>query len=329
MKRILVTGGAGYIGSHFIKAYLDRFPDEQVVAVDNLSEGHTEALAWSDRIHFENEDIGNTDALISIFQRHNIQTVVHFAASTYVGESQTQPAKYFHNNCIQTLKMFQAMEQTGVKEIVFSSTCATYGNPVALPLNETHPQQPINVYGSTKLMTEQALRAYSLAQGWSYVTLRYFNACGADESGLLGECHEPETHLIPLVLEVAAGKRAAIQVYGDDYETPDGTCIRDYIHVNDLAQAHIKAIDFLRKNQGGECFNLGTTHGSSVLEVIQACEEVTGRIIPVEFSPRRPGDPPILVANADKAQKLLGWTTEYTLKRSVETAWQWMQNPKF
>jgi len=326
---ILVTGGAGYIGSHFIKTYLNEFPLQRIVAVDNLSTGHAEALAFSDRIIFENEDIGNTEAMKAIFERHQVRTVVHFAASTYVGESQTQPGKYFHNNCIQTLNMFHAMEQAGVKEIVFSSTCATYGNPVYLPLDEAHPQQPINVYGSTKLMTEQALRGYSLAQGWSYVALRYFNASGADENGLLGESHDPETHLIPLVLDVAAGKRASIKVFGNDYETPDGTCIRDYIHVNDLAKAHIKAIDFLRKNPGGECFNLGTTTGSSVMEVITACEQLTGRKIQVELAERRPGDPPILVANADKAKKLLGWSTEYSLNQSVETAWEWTQNPKF
>lgn len=326
---ILVTGGAGYIGSHFIKTYLDEFPTQNIVAVDNLSTGHAKALAFSDKIIFEQEDIGNTQAMKGIFEKHQVRTVVHFAASTYVGESQIQPGKYFHNNCIQTLKMFQAMELTGVKEIVFSSTCATYGNPAYIPLDEAHPQQPINVYGSTKLITEQALRAYSLAQGWSYVALRYFNASGADESGLLGESHDPETHLIPLVLDVAAGKRISIKVFGNNYETPDGTCIRDYIHVNDLAKAHIKAIDFLRKSPGGEYFNLGTTKGSSVLEVITACEQVTGRKIQVEFAERRPGDPPILVANADKAKKLLGWKTEYSLVQSVETAWEWAQNPKF
>lgn len=325
----LVTGGAGYIGSHFIKRYLDTMPGEEVVTVDNLSEGHADALKFSPRIHFERQDIGNTDALVEIFRKYQVETVIHFAASCYVGESQQDPAKYFQNNCIHTLNMFKAMQICNVRQIVFSSTCATYGNPEYMPLDEQHPQKPINVYGSTKLMTEQALRAYSIAQGWSYVALRYFNASGADESGLIGEHHDPETHLIPLVLQTALGKRNAIQIYGNDYETPDGTCIRDYIHVNDLASAHIAAIDYLRKNPGGEAFNLGTTTGSSVLEVINTCREVTGRDIPVEYVERRPGDPPMLVANADKANQLLGWKTEYDLKRTVQSAWQWEQSPRF
>lgn len=325
----LVTGAAGYIGSHFVKAYLEAFPNEELVAVDNLSEGHEDALNFSDRIRFEKQDIGNTEAMIEIFRKYDVQTVIHFAASCYVGESQENPAKYFQNNTIHTLNMFKAMQEVGVKQIVFSSTCATYGNPEYTPLDEDHPQKPINVYGSTKLMTEQALRAYSLAQGWSYVALRYFNASGADESNLIGEHHDPETHLIPLVLQTALGKRKAIQVYGDDYDTPDGTCIRDYIHVNDLASAHIAAIDYLRKHPGGECFNLGTTTGSSVLEVINMCKEVTGRDIPVEVVARRPGDPPMLVANADKAERLLGWKTKYDLRRIVETAWKWEQTTRF
>jgi UDP-glucose 4-epimerase len=325
----LVTGAAGYIGSHFVKRYLETFPDAEIVAVDNLSEGHQEALAFSDRIHFVQEEIGNTPAMAALLKKYGVQTVIHFAASAYVGESQEQPAKYFNNNCIQTLNLLKAMEETGVKEMVFSSTCATYGDPERIPIDESHPQRPINVYGTTKLMTEQALRAYALAQGWSYVALRYFNASGADESGLIGEHHDPETHLIPLVLQAALGKRKAIQVFGNDYDTPDGTCIRDYIHVNDLADAHIKAIDYLRRHPGGEVFNLGTTTGSSVLEVINACREVTGREIPVEYAARRPGDPPRLVANADKAEKLLGWKTRYDLRRVIETAWQWEQSKRF
>ncbi len=325
----LVTGGAGYIGSHFIKTYLNRFPESEIVAVDNLSQGHAGALSMSSRIHFEQEDIGNTEAMVEILRKYEIKTVIHFAANCYVGESQENPAKYFQNNCIHTLNLFKAMQICGVKQIVFSSTCATYGNPVYSPLDEQHPQNPINVYGSTKLMTEQALRAYSLAQGWSYVALRYFNAAGADESGLIGERHDPETHLIPLILQTALGKRKAVQIYGNDYDTPDGTCIRDYIHVNDLATAHIAAIKYLRENPGGEIFNLGSTRGSSVLDVINTCRKVTGRDIPVEYSARRPGDPPLLVANAEKAQRLLGWTTRYDLRQIVETAWQWEQHPQF
>ncbi len=325
----LVTGGAGYIGSHFIKAFLDVFQDDNIIAVDNLTEGHASALSFSNRIHFEQEDIGNTEAMVRIFRKYDIKTIIHFAASCYVGDSQINPAKYFHNNCIQTLNMFKAMEICGIRQILFSSTCATYGNPQYLPLNEVHPQQPINVYGSTKLMTEQALRAYSIAQGWSYVALRYFNASGADESGIIGESHDPETHLIPLILKTALGKRKALQIFGNDYETPDGTCIRDYIHVNDLASAHIAALSYLRNHPRGESFNLGTTNGSSVLEVINMCKKVTGLDIPVEYVPKRPGDPPVLVANADKARELLGWKTSYDMQSIVQTAWHWEQNRRY
>jgi UDP-glucose 4-epimerase len=325
----LVTGAAGYIGSHVVKAYLDQFPQEDIVAVDNLSEGHAEALRFSPRIHFAQEDVGHCEGMKALLGRYEIDTVIHFAASCYVGESQTDPAKYFRNNVVQTLNLLDVMQECGVRRMVFSSTCATYGNPQVLPIDEQHPQLPINVYGATKLMVEQALRAYSLAQGWSYVALRYFNASGADESGLLGEQHNPETHLIPLILQVALGQRDAIRIYGQDYETPDGTCIRDYIHVNDLATAHIQAIRYLDENPGGAAFNLGTTVGSSVLEVINMCREVTGREIPIEAVARRAGDPPVLVANADKAQRLLGWTPHYDLRKIVETAWAWEQSAHF
>jgi UDP-glucose 4-epimerase len=321
----LVTGGAGYIGSHFIKRYLETFPTERIVTVDNLSEGHAELLKFSDRIDFHKVDIGDRDAMKAIFKQYGVQTVIHFAASAYVEVSQKQPELYFQNNCIQTLHLLEAMEACGVREMVFSSTCASYGNPQTVPLEESHPQLPINVYGVTKLMTEQALRGYALSKNWSYVCLRYFNASGADESGLLGECHEPETHLIPLILQTAQKKRASIKVYGSDYDTADGTCVRDYIHVNDLADAHIKAIDYLQKHEGGEAFNLGTTTGSSVREVIDMCKQVTGLEILVEEAERRSGDPAILVANADKAEKLLGWKAQYTLQKIVETAWQWEQ----
>lgn len=325
----LVTGAAGYIGSHFLKQALDAFPNEAFVAVDNLSEGHIEALHFSDRLHFERENIGDTAAMTAIFRKYPIERVIHFAASCYVEESQRDPEKYFHNNCVNSLRMFQTMQTAGVRQLVFSSTCATYGIPEVTPINESHPQNPINVYGSTKLMVEQALRAYALAKGWSYVILRYFNAAGADESGTLGEHHEPETHLIPLALQTALGKRKAVRIFGDDYDTQDGTCIRDYIHVNDLAAAHIAAIDHLRKNPGGDVFNLGTNTGSSVAEVIRTCREVTGREIPVEVAARRAGDPPVQVANSDKAARLLGWKPTYDLQRIIETAWQWEQGPRF
>jgi UDP-glucose 4-epimerase len=326
---ILVTGGAGYIGSHFVKVYLDQHPGSEVVVVDNLSEGHREALAFSDKIHLVPENIGNPEGMKAVFARYAVEAVVHFAASCYVGESQENPTKYFHNNDINTLHLLAAMEAAGVTKLVFSSTCATYGNPVRLPIDETHPQQPINVYGLTKLIIEMALKAYCERLNWRVTALRYFNAAGADDSGLLGEHHDPETHLIPLVLKVAHGERAAAEIYGDDYDTPDGTCIRDYIHVNDLADAHCRALNKLESQTGFEAVNLGTTTGASVKEVIDLCREITGHAIPVNVTPRRPGDPATLVANADKAFSLLGWKTQYDLRRIIETAWAWEQNPQF
>jgi UDP-glucose 4-epimerase len=294
-----------------------------------LSEGYQEAVSHSPRIHFAEANIGDEKAMEAVFKKYAVQGVIHFSASCYVGESQEKPEKYFQNNVVNTLSLLNTMENCGVRKMVFSSTCATYGHPHYMPIDEQHPQAPINVYGSTKLMVEQALRAYSLSKGWSYVALRYFNAAGADESGLLGECHDPETHLIPLTLQVATGQRKNISAFGTDYDTPDGTCIRDYIHVNDLADAHLKAINYVEAHPGGQAFNLGTTNGSSVLEVINACREVTGHEIPVVYGPRRDGDPARLVANAEKAEKLLGWKTQYDLKRIVETAWQWEQNKRF
>ncbi len=319
----LVTGGAGYIGSHFIKKYLTLYPDAEIVAVDNLSEGHEQALGFSPNIHFVKQDIGDTEAMIAIFKKFNVKTVIHFAASCYVGESQEKPAKYFQNNVIQTLNMLNAMEACDIKRMVFSSTCATYGDPDYTPIDENHPQRPINVYGSTKLMTEQALRAYAIAQGWSYVALRYFNASGADESGLIGEHHDPETHLIPLVLQVALGQRSHITIFGDDYPTPDGTCIRDYVHVDDLASAHLAALEQLGPGVAFK-LNLGTGRGASVREVIEACRRVTGHAIPAEVGLRRPGDPPELVADSTRAQSELSWRPQYNdIESIVRTAWGW------
>jgi UDP-glucose 4-epimerase len=325
----LVTGGAGYIGSHFVKTYLERFPDEALVVVDNLSEGYAEAVAYSDRIHLVREDIGDTDAMERVLRDYAVDAVIHFAANINVGESHHHPAKYFQNNVVQSLNLFRAMEQAGVRKIVFSSTCATYGMPEYLPLDERHPQKPINVYGVTKLMVENALRGYEMSKGWSYVAFRYFNAAGADESGLIGERHEPETHLIPLVLKAALGQRPAIQVFGEDYDTRDGTCIRDYIHVNDLAIAHCDALGYMAQYPGGDAFNLGTTTGNTVWEVIRACEEVLGKKVPVEVVERRPGDPAVLVANADKANQLLGWTARYNLHEIIASAWKWEQSPGY
>lgn len=326
---ILVTGGAGYIGSHFIKAYLDQNPGVEVAVVDNLSEGHSEALSFSKQIHLIQEDIGHLEGIKAVFQRYPIDAVVHFAASCYVGESQENPSKYFRNNVINSLTLFEAMALSGVRKVVFSSSCASYGNPMKETLDENHPQNPINVYGQTKWMIEQALASYAETLGWSYIALRYFNAAGADESGLLGERHDPETHLIPLVLKAAMGKLPGVKIYGDDYETRDGTCIRDYIHVNDLALAHCQALSRLKTQQGGEAINLGTRYGASVKEIVAMCQEVTGRQIEVKNAPRRDGDPPVLVANAEKAKQLLGWQPQYNLQRILQTAWDWEQNPRY
>lgn len=326
---IMVTGGAGYIGSHFVKTYLEQNPQSDVVVVDNLQTGHREAVGAAGRAHLVVADIGNRDQMRAVFERYPVEALVHFAASCYVGESQENPTLYFHNNVINTLQLMAAMEEAGLTRLLFSSTCATYGNPVQVPMDETHPQNPINVYGQTKLMMEMAMRSYCERLGWHVAALRYFNAAGADSDGLIGECHDPETHLIPLVLQTALGQRAAIDIYGDTYDTPDGTCIRDYIHVTDLADAHCRALKKLETQAGFEAFNLGTTTGTSVKAVIDLCREVTGREIPVRLAPPRPGDPPMLVANADKAREGLGWTTQRDMRTIIETAWNWAQNPRF
>ena len=326
---ILVTGGAGYVGSHFVLTYLARNPHAEVVVVDNFAEGHKEALPSSDRVRIVPEDIGDREAMRTVIAQFPITAVVHFAAFCYVGESQAKPAKYFHNNVVNTMSLLSVMEELGVKKFVFSSSCATYGKPVSVPIDESHVQDPINVYGTTKLMTEQALRSLVSASGWSFVALRYFNAAGADDSGRIGESHDPETHIIPLALQTAAGKREFVEVYGDDYDTADGTCIRDYIHVNDLAIAHCQALERVDSPQIQDAVNLGTTHGASVQEVIAMCKQVSGRDIPVRVAPRRPGDPSVLVAANEKARSLLGWEPTYDLRRIIETAWRWEQNRRY
>jgi len=319
---ILVTGGAGYVGGHFLRTFLAGNKDTEVVVVDNLSEGHQRLLP-ARGIHFFKEDIGNVPAIEAIVSRFPIEAIVHFAASAYVGESQSDPFKYFGNNVAQSLKLFEAMERRGVTKIVFSSTCATYGNPQYVPLDEKHPQCPVNVYGTTKLMVEQALKALANSRGWSCIFLRYFNAAGAHSSGEIGEDHQPETHLIPLALKVASGELESVKIYGNDYETPDGTCIRDYIHVTDLARAHLRALDLVQKQQMVEGINLGTEKGASVKEVIDRCENVTGKKIATTIAPRRPGDPPVLVANAKRAQDLLNWRAQFDLEGIIHSAWQW------
>jgi UDP-glucose-4-epimerase GalE len=316
--RILVTGGAGYIGSHAVRLFLDRGHDVRVY--DNLSMGHRAAVP-ADRLVVA--DLGDAHRLDQVLVEHRTEAVVHFAAFAFVGESVADPAKYYRNNVVNTLTLLDALRRHGVKRFVFSSTCATYGIPQTVPLTEDEPQKPINPYGNGKLAVEFALADYAAAYGWGFAALRYFNAAGASPEGTIGEDHDPETHLIPLVLQAAAGLRPAIQVFGTDYPTPDGTCVRDYIHVDDLAEAHLLALEKLAPGVGLK-LNLGTGRGYTVREVIRVAEEVTGRKVPVQESARRPGDPPVLVAAADRARRELGWQPGYTeLRPIVETAWNW------
>jgi UDP-glucose 4-epimerase len=316
--RILVTGGAGYIGSHAVRLFLSRGHDVRVY--DNLSAGHRAAVP-ADRLIAA--DLAEVHRLDQAFVEHRIEAVVHFAAFALVGESVTNPAKYYQNNLVNTLTLLDAVRRHGVKRFVFSSTCATYGVPLVVPITEDEKQKPINPYGNGKLAVEFALADYAVAYGWGCAALRYFNAAGAAPDGSIGEDHDPETHLIPLVLQAAAGQRPAIQVFGTDYPTPDGTCVRDYIHVDDLAEAHLLALEKLSPGVALQ-LNLGTGRGYSVREVIRVSEEVTGRKVPVQEGPRRAGDPPVLVAAADRARRELNWTPHYAeLKPIVETAWNW------
>jgi UDP-glucose-4-epimerase GalE len=316
--RILVTGGAGYIGSHAVRLFLERGHD--VWVYDNLSYGHRAAVP-PERLIIG--DLSETARLDHALIDRRIEAVVHFAAFAYVGESVRQPGKYYQNNLVNTLTLLECMRRNGVGRIVFSSTCATYGVPEQVPITEEEQQQPINPYGRGKLAVEWALADYCRAYDWGYAALRYFNAAGASPKGDLGEDHTPETHLIPLVLQAVLGLVPHVEIFGTDYATPDGTCIRDYIHVDDLAEAHLLALE--RLGSGGEMkYNLGVGRGYSVREVIRAAEEVTGKRVPVKEGPRRPGDPPALVAAADKARRELGWTPRYTdLRTIVETAWAW------
>ncbi len=325
---ILVTGGAGYVGSHFLNEYLKDNSNE-VVVIDNLTRGHKAALP-PERSHFFNCSLGDKKAVEEVFSKFDITHVVHFAALAYVAESQEEPFKYFANNVVETLNLFEVMENHGVRKLVFSSTCATYGVPQYVPIDEKHQQKPVNAYGNTKLIVEHILESLAQTKKWSFVALRYFNAAGAAADGSIGECHENETHLIPLVLQTALGKQKSLRINGGDYETADGTCVRDYIHVTDLANAHLQALDLLNKVPGtAECLNLGTEKGASVMEIINLCKEITGREIIVEVAPRRFGDPPTLVADASKAKKLLGWEAKHDLRSIVQTAWHWEQNRRY
>jgi UDP-glucose-4-epimerase GalE len=319
--RILVTGGAGYIGSHTVKLLLARGHD--VYVYDNLVYGHRAAVP-AERLIVA--DLAETHRLDHTLMHQRIEAVIHFAAFAAVGESVRDPAKYYQNNLVNTLGLLDAMRKHGVGRIVFSSTCATYGEPERVPITEDTPQRPINPYGRTKLAVEHALADYAAAYGLGYAALRYFNAAGASADGSIGEDHTPETHLIPLVLLAILGKRPAIEVFGSDYPTPDGTCVRDYIHVDDLAEAHLLALERIQPGQGLH-YNVGTGRGYSVREVIRTAEEVTGKPVPVREGPRRAGDPPELVAAADKIQRELGWKPRYPeLRPILETAWNWHRN---
>lgn len=317
---ILVIGGAGYVGSHAARVLAATGHD--IWVYDNLSYGHRGAVAPGRLIEGSLHDRAK---LASVLREKKIDAVMHFAAFAQVGESVTDPAKYYDNNVVGSLSLLEAMREVGVKRLVFSSTTATYGVPKHVPITEAEPQKPINPYGFSKLVVEQALADYAAAYGFSYAALRYFNASGASPDGAIGEDHSPETHLIPVVLQVALGQRPQITVFGNDYPTPDGTCIRDYVHVNDLASAHLLALD--RLQPGVELkMNLGTGRGYSVREVIDMCRKVTGHPIPEVSGPRRAGDPPELVADATLAREQLGWKPQFAeLEAIVETAWRWHQ----
>ena len=316
---ILIVGGAGYIGSHANKELTKR--GYKTLILDNLIYGHKSSVKWGT---FVQGDLGDKETLRQIFKAYKIEAVMHFAAFAYVGESVTDPAKYYQNNVINTINLLDVMLEFNVKKFIFSSTCATYGNPIEIPITETHPQVPINPYGQSKLMVEKILSDYSHAYKLEYVALRYFNAAGADAEGEIGEDHDPETHLIPLVLDVALGKREEINVFGSDYETKDGTAVRDYIHVTDLADAHILALEYLKKGEPSTVFNLGNGLGYSVQEVIDVAQKVTGKEIKTIYAPRREGDPAILIGGAEKAIKTLGWKPQFAqLEQIIETAWKW------
>jgi UDP-glucose 4-epimerase len=316
---ILVTGGAGYVGSHVVKAL--RADGVRCVVLDNLSRGRRELVQDADLVV---GNVADTALVRRIIDEHHVSAVMHFAAYAYVGESATDPLAYYANNVTATINLLRAMTESGVDRIVFSSTCATYGVPTTVPITEDHPQCPINPYGATKLAVERLLRDVGQAHGLRAVVLRYFNAAGADPSAAIGEWHVPETHLIPLALAAAAGDRDAVEIYGTDYPTADGTCVRDYIHVVDLAQAHVLGLRHLEAGQPSVTFNLGNGKGFSVREVIETVGTITGRPVPVRTVGPRPGDPPILVGSADRARARLGWRPRFdSLAAIVDTAWAW------
>ncbi|NOU92050.1 UDP-glucose 4-epimerase GalE [Paenibacillus sp. LMG 31456] len=318
---VLVTGGAGYIGSHTVAELLAR--NEEVVVVDNLQQGHKEAILGG---KLYEGDIRDAAFMDQVFQENEIDAVIHFAANSLVGESMQNPGKYYHNNVYGTLCLLEKMNEYGVKKIVFSSTAATYGEPENLPILESDRTLPTNAYGETKLAMEKMMRWFDTAHGIKYVSLRYFNAAGAHKIGRIGEDHAPETHLIPIILQVALGQRPHISIYGDDYATPDGTCVRDYIHVTDLSDAHILAVAKLRNGGESSVYNLGNGKGFSVKEVIEIARKVTGHPIPAVMEARRAGDPATLVASSERTRAELGWKPQHdSLEQIIQTAWAWHQ----
>lgn len=323
--KILVCGGAGYIGSHMVR-YLLRQGHEAIV-LDNLSTGHRQAVPEG---LFEEADLLAPASLRAVFARHEFDGVIHFCARSLVGESVAKPYAYYENNVTGTLNLLQAMQEAGVSRLVFSSTAAVFGNPETPLIDEEHPKHPINPYGASKLMVERILADAAHAYGLSSTTLRYFNAAGADPAGGIGEAHEPETHLIPNVLKATLGQGAGLKVFGADYPTHDGTCVRDYVHVNDLAAAHLLALQYMQSTPGAHVFNLGNGQGFTVLEVIEAARRVTGRTIEYAQEARRPGDPAVLVASSEKARQVLGWRPAFTdMGDIIETAWRWHQAPAY
>ncbi|WP_053954703.1 UDP-glucose 4-epimerase GalE [Inediibacterium massiliense] len=319
---ILITGGAGFIGSHTVKYFQNQ--NEEIIVVDNLQSGHEAAINVD---HLYKIDIRDKDELDKVFKKHNIEAVIHFAANSLVGESMEKPYEYYHNNVFGMMCLLDIMRENNVDKIVFSSTAAIYGEPKNIPIMESDETRPTNTYGETKLAMEKMMKWFDQAYGTKYVSLRYFNAAGADEIGTIGEDHHPETHLIPLILQVPIGKRDKIYMFGDDYPTEDGTCARDYIHVMDLASAHYQALEYLRNGNDSDIFNLGNGNGYSVKEVIETTRKLTGHSIPAEIKERRAGDPAVLIASSEKAKKILGWNPQFnSLKKIIQDAWNWHSN---
>lgn len=322
---VLVTGGAGYIGSHTVKLLDEKGYD--VVVFDNLSRGHIESLPKNAK--FENIDLLNSPRLKEDIKKYNIDAVIHFAALAYVGESVERPDLYYTNNVIGSLNLLNVLKENEIKKFIFSSTCSLYGNPKKTPISENQKENPINPYAKTKYVIENMLKDFDSSFGIRFVSLRYFNAAGASFDSCIGESHDPETHLIPLVLYAALGKRDKVVIFGDDYETADGTCIRDYVHVDDLAEAHVKALEYLEENHGSSIINLGSGKGYSVKEVVDIAREVTNITFDMEVCGRRPGDPAVLLADNEKARQVLNWQPKFDLYEIIKSAWNWHKNQKY